>query len=79
MNRLLACLFGSNLKASPEEFLQALDGKISRMDPLLLQVSLDKYRFCTQKIGRLTQGIEVYILDHFRTEDGLLLEITGIK
>ena len=72
MNQLLACLFGSNLKASPEEFLQALDGKIIRMDPLLLQVSLDKYRFCTQ-------DIEVYILDHFRTENGLLLVIPGIK
>ena len=79
MNRLLACLFGSNLKASPEEFLQALNGKISRMDRLLLEDSLDRYRFCTQKIDRLTQDVEVDFLDHFRTEYELLLEIPGIK
>ena len=79
MNRLLACLFGSNLKASPEEFLQALEGKIIRMNPLLLKDSLERYRFCTQKIDRLTLDIEVYILDHFRTEKGLHLEIPGIK
>ena len=78
MNRLLACLFGSNLKASPEEFIQALDGK-NRMNRLLLEDSLDRYRFCTQKIDRLTQDIEVDFLDHFRTENGPLLEIPGIK
>ena len=48
------------------------------MDRLLLEDSLDKYRFYTQKIDRLTQDIEVYILDHFPTEYGLLLKIPGI-
>ena len=79
IERILPCMFGSTLKASPEDFLQALDGKISRVDRQLLEYSLDEYRFYTQKIVRLTQDIEDYILEHFPTEYGLLLEIPGIK
>ena len=51
----------------------------SRMNRLLLEDSLDRYRFYTQKIDRLTQDIEVDFLDHFLTEYELLLEIPGIK
>ncbi|MBA5729207.1 IS110 family transposase [Aerococcaceae bacterium INB8] len=49
------------------------------MDRLLLEDSLDRYRFCTQKIDRLTQDIEVYILDYFPTKYEPLLEVLGIK
>ena len=64
-------MFGSNLKV--------LDGELSRVDRLLLEVSLNDYRFYTQKIDWLTQDIKDYILDHFPTEYALLLEIIGIK
>lgn len=79
IERILPCMFGHTLKASAEDFLKALDGKMSRVDRQLLEYSLEEYQFFTQKIERLTEDIEEYILEHFPIEYGLLLEIPGIK
>lgn len=79
IERIIPCMMSASLKSSAEDFLQALDGKMTRVDRLLLEDSLEEYQFYTRKIERLNQDIESYILDHFPTEYGLLLEIPGIK
>lgn len=73
-----ACLH-RHVKASPEDILQAMDGKISFTDRRLLDDSLDEYQFYTQKIERIEQDIEEYILDYFPLEYELLQSIPGVK
>ena len=78
LEKVQACLHG-RVKASSEDILLAMDGKMSRTDRLLLSNSLEDYRFYTRKIEELTQEIEHYILQHFPKEYRLLMEIPGIK
>lgn len=73
-----ACLHGK-VKASPEDILQAMDGKISQTDRSLLDDSLDEYQFYTQKIQKIEQAIEEYILVHFPLEYELLQSLPGVK
>lgn len=73
-----ACLHGK-VKASPEDILQAMDGKISRTDRRLLDASLEEYQFYTQKIKNIEQDILDYVLDYFPEEYDLLQGIPGVK
>lgn len=73
-----ACLNGK-VKASPEDILQAMDGKISSTDRRLLDDSLDEYQFYTQKILKIEQDFEQYIIAHFPLEYELLQSIPGVK
>lgn len=73
-----ACLHG-RVKASSEDILEAMDGKISMTDRRLLDDSLDEYEFYTRKIKKIEQDIEQYILAHFPVEYELLQSIPGVK
>lgn len=59
-----ACLHGK-VRASPEDILQAMDGKMYLTDRRLLDDSLDEYQFYTLKIKKIERDIEQYILTHF--------------
>lgn len=67
------------VKASAEDILQAMDGKISLIDRILLEDSLDEYRFYTHKIAQLENTILDYIMIHFPEEYELLITIPGVK
>lgn len=73
-----ACLHFS-VKSSPEDILQAMDGKMSVTDRQLLDDSLDEYRFYEQKLKKIQEAIQTYILKHFPEEYELLLGIPGVK
>ncbi|MDB0579428.1 IS110 family transposase [Salinicoccus roseus] len=73
-----ACLHG-RVKASPEDILAAMDGKLSPVDRQLLDDSLDEYRFYTTKIEQIEKAIAQYILKYFPDTYALLMEIPGIK
>ncbi|GEK90374.1 Transposase [Alkalibacterium putridalgicola] len=73
-----ACMHGK-VKASPEDILRAMDGKLSVTDRQLLEDSLDEYRFYSEKIQQIEGHIRKYILLHFPEEYDLLLTIPGIK
>ncbi len=72
------CLHGL-VKATPEDILAAMDGKLGAVDRQLLEDSLDEYRFYTTKIAQLEHAIEQYISEHFPDTYALLMEIPGIK
>lgn len=78
LENVSACLHG-RVKASPEDILQAMEGKISFTDRRLLDDSLDEYRFYSLKVKQIEQDIEHYILNHFPEEYDLLLSIPGVK
>lgn len=78
LERVAACLHGS-VKASAQDILTAMDGKIGRIDRQLLGYSLDEYRFYTKKIKQIEQDIEVYIAEYFQATYDLLLELPGVK
>lgn len=67
------------VKASAEDILQAMEGKISLTDRILLEDSLDEYRFYTHKIAQLENTILDYIMIHFPEEYELLITIPGVK
>ncbi|AXY25614.1 hypothetical protein CL176_06170 [Suicoccus acidiformans] len=52
---------------------------MSTTDRMLLDDSLDEYRFYTKKIAQISKEIEAYILNHFPEEYDLLMIIPGMK
>jgi len=78
IDRVKACMH-KHVKASAEDILTAMDGKISGVNRRLLEDSLEEYRFYSRKIKQMEDDIEGYILDHFPEEYGLLMEIPGVK
>ncbi|MDQ1850800.1 IS110 family transposase, partial [Gemmobacter fulvus] len=75
---VMTCVHG-NVKATPEDLVAAMDGKMTGVDRRLLDDSLDEYRFYTQKINRIEEDIKQYILHHFPVEYELLREIPGVS
>ncbi|WP_438838279.1 hypothetical protein [Streptococcus pluranimalium] len=53
------------VKASPEELLEAMDGKLSLEDRFLLNQSLEEYRMYQELMDKLTSEIQVYIEKEF--------------
>ena len=78
VERVQACMHG-RVKASAQDILMAMDGKLSGVNRRLLEDSLDEYRYYTKKIQIIEQEIEAYILKHFPQEYALLLELPGVK
>ena len=78
IERVQACMCGP-VKASPQDILMAMEGKLSGVNRRLLGDSLDEYRYYSEKIQIIEQDIEAYILKHFQTEYELLIEIPGVK
>lgn len=75
---MAACLHGS-VKASLQDLLSAIDGKIGRVDRQLFGYSLEEYRFYTEKIIQIEQAIEAYISEYFQDTCDLLMELPGVK
>lgn len=75
MEKVKECMHGG-IRASPERLLKALDGKLSRTNRRLLEDSLAKYRFYSQKTKQIEEDIMVFILTHFPDEFDLLIENT---
>lgn len=78
LERVVECRHGK-VKASAEELLLAMDGKLSRIDRILLMASLEEYYFYQRKMKDIKQTIETYILRHFPLEYELLRLIPGIS
>lgn len=78
LERIEACKHG-RVKASAQDLLTAMDGKLSQINRRLLEDSLDEYHFYSRKIDRIEEDIERYILEHFPKEYALLMEIPGVK
>lgn len=76
--RLAECM-QRNLKASSEQFLEALDGKLSLEDRFLLGQSLNEYDFLVQTIEDLENEIEHYIHVQFEEEYNLLKTLPGVS
>lgn len=78
LERVESCRHG-RVKATAQDLLEAMDGKISRVDRRLLDDSLDEYRFYTHKIKQIEKEIERYVSEYFPDTYARLLEIPGIK
>lgn len=53
------------VKASPEELLEAMNGKLSLEDRFLLNQSLEEYRMYQELMDKLTSEIQAYIEKEF--------------
>lgn len=73
-----ACRHG-RVKASAEDLLLAMDGKLMSTDRFLLGESLEEFHFYTQKIDQIKLVIKQYALQHFPQEYELLQKIPGIN
>lgn len=78
LKNIQACLHGK-VKATAEDILLAMDGKLTKTDRYLLEESLDELNFFQKKIDQLEAKIKDYCLEYFPEEYGLLMEIPGIK
>ena len=73
-----SCRHGK-VKATSDQLLKALDGKMSRTDRRLLEDSLDEYRFYSKKLDHIEADIQEFVRAHFQEENDLLMEIPGVK
>jgi len=73
-----ACRHG-RVKASAEDLLLAMDGKLSSMDRYLLGESLEEFHFYEEKTKRIKQAIKEYVTNHFPVEYELLKRLPGIS
>lgn len=78
LERVQACMHGG-VKASAQDLLLSMEGKLSMVNRRLLEDSLDEYRYYTKKIQVIEQEIDTYISKHFPVEYELLMELPGIK
>ncbi|GAA0352926.1 hypothetical protein GCM10008932_02440 [Alkalibacterium iburiense] len=78
LERVEACRHG-RVKASAEDLLLAMDGKLSFNDRFLLSESLEEFYFYTKKVNRIKAVIKEYALQYFPLEYGLLQKIPGIN
>ena len=67
------------VKSSPEELLEAMDGKLSLEDRFLLENSMIEYRMYIELMDGLDREIKRYISQHFQEEYTLLLTIPGVS
>lgn len=78
LERIEACRHG-RVKATAQDLLTAMDGKLSPINRRLLDDSLEEYRFYSKKINQIEEDIENYVLEHFPEEYELLMELPGVK
>ena len=65
------------VKATPEELLEAMDGKLSLEDRFLLDQSMTEYRMYQALMADLDKEIQSYISHHIPQEYRLLVTIPG--
>lgn len=63
-NTISSCIH-KRVKASPEELLDAMNGKLSLEDRFLLNQSLEEYRLYQELMDKLTSEIQAYIEKEF--------------
>lgn len=68
-----------HVKATPEELLEAMDGKLSLEDRFLLNQSMSEYHLYQDLMADLDKEIQDYINYHFPDEYQLLMTIPGIS
>lgn len=61
---MTACIH-KHVKASPEELMEAMNGKLSLKDRFLLDQSLEECRMYQELIEKLTDEIQHYIEKEF--------------
>jgi transposase len=59
-----ACIH-KHIKASPQELVEAMNGKLSLEDRFLLDQSLEEYRMYQELMDKLTSEIQTYIAKEF--------------
>lgn len=67
------------VKASPDELVEAMNGKLSLEDRFLLNQSLEEYRMYQKLIETLIQEIKDYIQRHFPEENQILQTLPGVS
>lgn len=67
------------VKASPEELVEAMNGKLSLEDRFLLDQSLEEYRLYQTVMTTLDREIQAYIQKHFPEENKRLQTIPGVS
>lgn len=75
---VVRCMHGK-VKATPEQLVEAMEGKLSSEDRYLLEQSLEELQFYEKKINELDQLINQYVKKHFPVELELLLTLPGIS
>ncbi len=78
LDSVTACIH-RRIKATPEQLVEAMDGKLSLEDRFLMDQSLQEYRLYQKLMKQLEKEIQHYIQDHFPEEYNLLLTIPGIS
>ncbi|WP_081342643.1 transposase [Streptococcus gallolyticus] len=66
-------------KTTPEELLEAMDGKLSLEDRFLLDQSLIEYQMHQELMASLDKEIKAYINHYFPTEFEVLITIPGVS
>ncbi len=64
VDTISSCIY-KRVKASPEELLEAMNGKLSLEDRFLLNQSLEEYRMYQELMDKLTSEIQVSIEKEF--------------
>ncbi|WP_438837469.1 hypothetical protein [Streptococcus pluranimalium] len=62
---MISSCIHKRVKASPEELLEAMNGKLSLEDRFLLNQSLEEYRMYQELMDKLTSEIQVSIEKKF--------------
>ena len=63
-HNVTACIH-KHVKANPEEFMEAMNGKLSLEDRFLLDKSLEEYQWYQNLMNKLTSEIIAYIEKEF--------------
>ncbi|HEO7959105.1 TPA: IS110 family transposase, partial [Streptococcus agalactiae] len=75
---ILVCI-QKRVKASPEELLEAMNGKLSLEDRFLIGQSLHELQMYQEMMDRLEKEIQDYIKKSFPEEYGILMTIPGVS
>ena len=77
-DNVTACIH-KHVKASPEEFIEAMNRKLSLEDRFLLDQSLEEYQLYQKLMNKLTSEIIAYIEKEFPWRNRLLQTIPGVS
>ena len=67
------------VKATVDQLVEAMDGKLSIEDRFLLGQSLEHYRHLVNQVEEITAVIKQYVLERFEREYSLLIELPGVS
>ena len=67
------------IKATVDQLVEAMDGKLSIEDRFLLGQSLEHYRHLVNQVDEITVVIKRYVLERFERKYNLLIELPGVS